>query len=131
MWKRLCGALTISAFALSAGIASATPEVFCRPRIELKPFRPISGVFPNERVWKAELNGYALQCREESGLFQLQITRSKENAPDLDFLVTELWRAGRFEVELTSAPDEAIDMVRIAWISRCTCTPRNVASSQE
>src|SRR6516162_8292965 len=96
MWKRLGSAVTISAFALLAGIGGATPEAFCRPRLELNPFRPIPGVFPQDRVWKAELTGYAAQCGEESGLFQLQITRLKENAPDLDFLVTEVWRVGRF-----------------------------------
>lgn len=75
---------------------------------------------------KADLTGYALQCREEMGLFQLQITRLKDNAPDLDFLVTEQWRTGPFEVVLTTAPDEQIGLAQIMWISRCTCTPRTV-----
>jgi hypothetical protein len=131
MWKRLCGAVTISAFALSTGIGSPAPEAFCRPRLELNPFRPISNVFAQERVWKAELTGFASQCREESGLIQLQITRWKENAPDLDFLVTKVWRAGRFEVELTLVADEAIGVTQIMWISRCSCTPRTVVSGQK
>ncbi len=131
MQKRPSGLVTIAAFALLASIGSAGAEAICRPRLELDPFRPISGVFPRERVWKAELTGYALQCSEESGLFQLQITRLKDNAPDLDFLVTERWRVGRFEFLLTSASDEQIGRAQIMWISRCTCTPRSVASGQK
>ncbi len=130
MWTRFCGIVAISGFALSTGIGAA-PEAVCRPRLELNPFRPIAGVFPQERVWNAELTGYPLQCKEASGLFQLQITRLKDNAPDLDFLITEQWRAGRFEVALTSAPDEQIGLAQIMWISRCTCTPRTIVSGQK
>jgi hypothetical protein len=128
MLKRLCGFVTIAGFALS--VDSAGAKSFCRPRLELHPFRPVSGVFPQERLWKADLTGYALRCMEASGLFQLQITRLKDDAPDLDFLVTEHWRAGRFEVVLTLAPDEAIGLAQTMWISRCTCTPRAALSGQ-
>lgn len=121
----------IATCALLASVGSTGAGDFCRPRLELHPFRPISGVLPKERVWKADLTGYALQCREESGLFQLQITRLKDNAPDLDFLVTKQWRTGPFEVVLTSAPDEQIGLAQIMWISRCTCTPRIVAAGQK
>ena len=121
----------IATCALLASVGSTGAGDFCRQRLELHPFRPISGVLPKERVWKADLTGYALQCMEESGLFQLQITLLKDNAPDLDFLATEQWRAGRFEVVLTSAPDEAIGLAQIIWISRCTCTQRTVVSGQK
>jgi hypothetical protein len=131
IWKRLRSSVTITAFALSAAVDSAAPETFCRPHLELNPFRSIPGVFLHERVWKAELTGNASQCREESGLFQLQITRWKESAPDLDFLVTEVWQAGRFDVELTMAVDEAIGAAQVMWISRCSCTPRAVVSGQK
>jgi hypothetical protein len=67
----------------------------------------------------------------QSGLFQLQITRLKDNAPDLDFLVTEQWRAGGFEIMLTSAPDEQIGLAQIMWISRCSCVPPAIASGQK
>ena len=77
------------------------------------------------------MTGYASQCREESGLFQLQITRWKENAPDLDFLVTKQWQVGEFNVVLMLAPDEAIGLAQIMWISRCSCTPRVVVSGKK
>jgi hypothetical protein len=131
MRKRSCGSVTIAVCAWLVSVGSAGAEAFCRPRVELDPFHPISGAIPQERVWKADLTGYALQCMEVSGLFQLQITRLKDNAPDLDFLITEHWRVGRFEVVLTSAPDEAIGLAQIMWISRCTCTQRTVVSRQK
>jgi hypothetical protein len=131
MCKRLCGAITISGFVLLAGIGSAAPEAICRPHLELNPFRATSGVFPRERTWKAELTGYSSQCREETGLIQLEITRLKDNAPDLSFLVTEVWRAGRSEIELTTAADEAIYGAEIMWISRCSCSPRTVVSDRK
>jgi hypothetical protein len=131
MKKRLCGAAIIGTLALAVGIARAAPEGFCRPRLELNPNRSISGVFPQERIWKAELTGDASHCKEESGLFQLQIMRLKDNAPDLDFLVTEQWRAGGFEIMLTSAPDEQIGLAQIMWISRCSCVPPAIASGQK
>jgi hypothetical protein len=129
--SRLSSVVTIATFALAAGIGSAAPEAICRPGIEFHPLRPISGEFPQERLWKADLTGDASQCREQSGLFQLQITRLKENAPDLDFLVIEVWRAGQFEVQLTLANDEAIGLSQIIWIARCSCTPRIIVSGQK
>ena len=129
--KRLCGAITISAFVLLAVTGSTAPESICRPHLELNPFRATSGVFPHERAWKAELTGYPLQCREETRLVQLEITRLKDNAPDLSFLVTTVWRAGRSEIELTMAADEAIGGAEIMWISRCSCTQRTVVSERK
>ncbi len=131
MWTRFCAIVAISGFALSAGIGIAAPEAFCRPQLELNPFHPMPGVFPQDRLWKAELASYPSQCKEKSGLFQLQVTRLKENAPDLDFLVTETWRAGRFEVELRTSIDEAVGLAQIMWISHCSCTEGNVVSRQD
>jgi hypothetical protein len=130
MREQLCSVVTISAFALSAGIGRANPETICRPQLELHPFRLVSGVFFQDQTWKADMVGDASHCKEEAGLFELQITRWKENAPDLDFLVTKRWRGGRFEVVLTLAPDEAIGLAQIMWISRCSCTPGVVASGK-
>ena len=129
MRNRLCGALVSSLFAVS--IACAAPEAICRPHLELNPFRPTPTVSPQRRVWNAELIGYASQCKENPGLFQLQITQWKENAPDLDVLVTEVWQAGQFEVELTMTIDEAIGTAQMLWISRCSCSPRTIASDNK
>jgi hypothetical protein len=131
MQKRFYGTITIVAFALSVGNGSASAENICRPYLELSPFRAASGVFPRERTWKAELTGYPLECREETGLVQLEITRLRDNAPDLSFLVTEVWRTGQSEIELTMAADEAIGEAEIMWISRCSCSPRTVVSDRK
>ena len=130
MQKRLCGASIVATFALAMGVVRAAPHDNCRPRPELNPFRSISGIFPQERIWKAGVTGYASQCKEAAGLFQLQITRLYDYGPDFDFLITEQWRAGRFEVVLRSAPDEQIGTAQITWISPCSCAPPAIASGQ-
>jgi hypothetical protein len=50
---------------------------------------------------------------KSQGYSNCKITRWKENAPDLDFLVTEQWRVGGFYVVLTLATDEAIGLTQI------------------
>jgi hypothetical protein len=63
MRSRLSSVVIIATFALAAGIGIAAPEAICRPRIELNPFRPISGDFPHERVWLAICAGASRCCR--------------------------------------------------------------------
>jgi hypothetical protein len=94
--------------------------VACKPTITVKSIH-FSGAQEMRRVWTAALIVTAPQCATSSGRFEIDFTRAKEHAPDLQFTEQFEWRAGEIKVSLDLWWDEVVTDYRIGFIAPCVC----------
>jgi hypothetical protein len=109
----------------SIGLMSVTQAVgqqTCTPAFAFKQVR-LSEMRPPtlNRKWTAILSVDASRCATNSGLFEIVFSRSKENAPDIDFKEQLVWQSNPVEVSMTVSADEAMTGYRIDNVAACPC----------
>jgi hypothetical protein len=103
--------------AFLGGIPNIAEEI-CKPELTIAEPR-ISGVTDLQRTWSAIMAADASRCSTPSGLFQIEFTRLKENAPDMQFVEQFRWRRGQSQISLDIWWDEWLQSYRIAHIAPC------------
>jgi hypothetical protein len=73
--------------------------------------------------WSATIATDARHCATQSGTFEIDFVRIKENSPDLQFTEKLRWQSDAFEVSMELTSDEAILDFRIGFIAPCVCRP--------
>ena len=109
--------------AASLVLLSATQAVagkLCKPVLSLRDVR-ISEAREMHRTWTGVLVADASPCSSTSGQFDIQFTRLKETAPDLQFMERFTWVSGQSEMSLDFWWDEWLEDHRIISIAPCPC----------
>jgi hypothetical protein len=107
--------------ALLAGVPAAA-EV-CTPTLTVTGER-MSEIRPpaSARLWFAVIAVEASRCSDDaSGHFDLVLSRTKENAPDLEFRERFAWQPPSVTVGIDFGPDEAVGRYRIDAVTPCPC----------
>jgi hypothetical protein len=107
------------------GLSSVTPaagQPACRPVLAFKEVR-FSQMRPPtlERTWTAVLSVDASRCATTSGRFAIVFSRSKENAPEIDFEERFVWQPASVEVSVDFWADEAVEGYRLINVAPCPC----------
>jgi hypothetical protein len=110
---------------LAASLAlSSTPQVavaqFCKPLLSLRDVR-ISEAREMHRTWTGVVTADASPCSTISGQFDIEFTRLKEIAPDLQFTERFTWVSGQSQLSLDFWWDEWLENFRIISIAPCPC----------
>ena len=109
--------------AVSLALLGVTPAVagkLCKPVLSLRDAR-ISEAREMHRTWTGILTADASPCSTASGQFDVQFTRLKETAPDLQFMERFTWVSGQSEVSLDFWWDEWLEDNRIISVAPCPC----------
>jgi hypothetical protein len=104
-------------------LLSATQTVaqqLCKPALTITEVR-ISEARNLQRTWTAVLDAEVSRCSTTSGQFQIEFTRLKESAPDLQFVEHFIWAPGRTKISLDIWWDEWVQQYRIGHITPCPC----------
>ena len=102
------------------GATQAVASKLCKPTLSLRDVR-ISEAREMHRTWTGVLVADASPCSTTSGQFDVQFTRLKEVAPDLQFMERFTWVSGRSELSLDFWWDEWLEDHRIVSIAPCPC----------
>ena len=102
------------------GATQAIAGNLCKPVLSLRDVR-ISEAREMHRTWTGILTADASRCSTASGQFDVQFTRLKETAPDLQFMERFTWVSGQSEVSLDFWWDEWLEDNRIISIAPCPC----------
>ena len=110
---------------LAAGLAllGTTQDVagtLCKPVLSLRNVR-ISEAHEMHRTWTGVLVTDSSPCSTTSGQFDVQFTRLKEVAPDLQFMERFTWVPGQSKLSLDFWWDEWLEDHRIISIAPCPC----------
>jgi hypothetical protein len=110
---------------LAASLAlSSAPQVavaqFCKPLLSLRDVR-ISEAREMHRTWTGVVTADASPCSTTSGQFDIEFTRLKEIAPDLQFTERFTWVSGQSQLSLNFWWDEWLENSRIISIAPCSC----------
>jgi len=105
--------------------ASARAQVVCKPLLSLKSVRDVRPVSMPALPWRwhATIVTDARHCATQSGIFEIDFVRIKENSPDIQFTEKLRWQPDAFEVSMELTSDEAILDFRIGFIAPCVCRP--------
>ena len=109
--------------AVSLALLGATQAVagkLCKPALSLRDAH-ISEAREMHRTWSGVLVADASPCSTASGQFDIQFTRLKEVAPDLQFMERFTWVSGQSELSLDFWWDEWLEDSRIVSIAPCPC----------
>jgi hypothetical protein len=104
-------------------LLSATPtvaELLCKPALTITKAH-ISEARSLQRTWTAVLDAEVSRCSTTSGQFQIEFTRLKESAPDMQFVEHFTWTPGRSRISLDIWWDEWVQHYRIGDIAPCPC----------
>jgi hypothetical protein len=99
---------------------AAAAGQLCKPVLSLRDVRT-SEPREMQRTWTGVLVADASQCSTKSGPFDMQFTRLKEVAPDLQFTERFTWVSGQSELLLDVWWDEWVEDYRILSIAPCPC----------
>jgi hypothetical protein len=102
------------------GVTPAVAGKLCKPVLSLRDAR-VSEAREMHRTWTGILTADASRCSTASGQFDVQFTRLKETAPDLQFMERFTWVSGQSEVSLDFWWDEWLEDNRIISIAPCPC----------
>jgi hypothetical protein len=102
------------------GAAQAIAGNLCRPVLSLRDGR-ISEAHEMHRTWTGVLIADPSPCSTTSGQFDVQFTRLKEVAPDLQFMERFTWVPGQSKLSLDFWWDEWLEDERIMSIAPCPC----------
>jgi hypothetical protein len=118
-----CGRGILAGVVGLLGVSGAGAEQVCRPVLAVTEVRfsdpspPAMG-----RLWFATIAVDTAHCAENaSGDLDLVVTRSKENAPDLEFRARFVWRAPSVKVAVDLGADEAVERSRVEAVTPCPC----------
>lgn len=118
----------LAVLVLMLGILTGTPQpqcaIACKPFVAIKDVQ-ISDVQEKQRVWTAVLVVDGTRCATSSGRFEIDFTRAKETAPDMQFTEQFEWKPGEFKVSLDLWWDETMTDFRIGFIAPCVCRELN------
>jgi hypothetical protein len=102
------------------GATQAVAGNLCKPVLSLRDVR-VSQAHEMHRTWTGVLVADASPCSTTSGKFDVQFTRLKEVAPDLQFMERFTWVSGQSELSLDFWWDEWLEDHRIMSIAPCPC----------
>jgi hypothetical protein len=119
MWLSARSILLAASLVL-LGTTQAVAGKLCRPVLSLRDAR-ISEAREMHRTWTGILTADASPCSTASGQFDVQFTRLKETAPDLQFMERFTWVSGQSEVSLDFWWDEWLEDNRIISVAPCPC----------
>ena len=110
---------------LAASIAlSGAPQVavaqLCKPLLSLRDVR-VSEMREMHRTWTGVVTADASPCSTTSGQFDIEFTRLKEIAPDLQITERFMWVSGQSQLSLDFWWDEWLENFRIISIAPCPC----------
>jgi hypothetical protein len=112
-----------SLLAASIVLFYATPNVahqMCEPTLAVNEAR-ISEAWSMQRTWTAVLTVDVSHCSTTSGQFEIEFTRLKESAPDMQFTERFTWLPGKTKISLDVWWDEWLENYRVARIAPCSC----------
>ena len=112
--------ILLAASLVTFGAMQAAAGELCKPALSLRDVR-ISEPRNSQRTWSGVLVADASPCSTTSGQFDVQFTRLKETAPDLQFMERFTWISGQSEVSLDFWWDEWLEDHRIVSIAPCPC----------
>ena len=101
------------------GATQAIAGNLCKPILSLRDVRISEREM--HRTWTGILTADASPCSTASGQFDVQFTRLKETAPDLQFMERFTWVSGQSEVSLDFWWDEWLEDNRIISVAPCPC----------
>jgi len=119
MWLYPRSILLIASLVL-LGTTQAVAGKLCKPVLSLRDVR-LSEAREMHRTWTGILTADASPCSTASGQFDVQFTRLKETAPDLQFMERFTWVSGQSEVSLDFWWDEWLEDNRIISVAPCPC----------
>jgi hypothetical protein len=111
--------LLAASLALS-GLPQVAAAQLCKPLLSLRDVR-ISEAREMHRTWTGVVMADASPCSTTSGQFDVEFTRLKEIAPDLQFTERFTWVSGQSELSLDFWWDEWLENSRIISIAPCPC----------
>jgi hypothetical protein len=111
----------LAAFWMCVGVMPSAAKPMCKPAIAVTKIQ-FSEVMQQKRTWTAMLGVDASKCATASGDFSISFVRLSETAPDLEFTEPLTWRAGRMEVSVDFAAEEA---VHAYWVNTMACPCRD------
>jgi len=114
--------LTLALLGIGFAQISALGAPVCKPVIGFKDvrFSPTDRE-TMERTWSATLWVDASRCAATSGHFQVLFLRSKENAPEDEFVEPFTWNPGSMDVSVNFWADEAVEGYWLHSIAACPC----------
>jgi hypothetical protein len=112
--------ILLAASLVLLGTTQAVAGKLCKPVLSLRDAR-ISEAREMHRTWTGILTADASPCSTASGQFDVQFTRLKETAPDLQFMERFTWVSGQSEVSLDFWWDEWLEDNRIISVAPCPC----------
>ena len=115
---RLVAMFTGIALSFSTTQTNAGP--LCKPSFTIIEART-SEAQNLQKSWTANLAVDASRCASKSGSFEIQFTRLKDEAPDLQFTERFTWRPGQTRVSLDFWWDESVSSYRVSNIAACQC----------
>jgi hypothetical protein len=102
--------------------SNSLSQVACKPFLAIK---SVSEIRPSPSAltwrWNAELKADDNHCATQSGTFEIDFVRIKENSPDLQFTSMFRWSQGNFGISMELNSDEAVLQFRIGFIAPCVC----------
>jgi hypothetical protein len=107
----------------SMSLLNATSNLaqeLCKPALGISDAR-ISEVRNLQRTWSAMLAADASSCSTMSGQFEIEFTRLKESAPDLQFIERFTWAQGQSNISLDIWWDEWLESYRLGHVAPCPC----------
>jgi hypothetical protein len=114
--------LMVALLGAGFGLTPAAAAPVCKPVIAFKEVRFSEVQLETmERTWSAILSVDASRCAAASGYFQILFSRSKENAPDDEFVEPFTWKAGTLEVSVAFWADEAVESYWLHRVAGCPC----------
>jgi hypothetical protein len=99
---------------------SNAAQRMCKPALTVTK-ASISEARNRQRTWTGVLTVDASPCSSTSGEFEIEFTRLKENAPDLQFVERFTWASGQTKVSLEIWWDEWVQDYRVSRIAPCPC----------
>jgi hypothetical protein len=127
--RRSLSSILLAANVIVLGTMKTNAGDLCKPRLALEQAR-LSEIKAGERKWSAMLDVDASRCLTTSGSFDINFTRLKETAPDLEFSEQFTWRPGRTEVVVFFWQDEAVGDYAIGHVAACPCRNAGQAHAQ-
>jgi hypothetical protein len=110
----------LGALWICAATAPASAQPACQPTIAIAE-TAFSPMIRQKRFWNAKLDIDASRCVSASGNFSIGFLRLSETAPDLEFTQPLAWHAGRMDVVVEFAAEEAVGRYWISTIAPCAC----------
>jgi hypothetical protein len=115
--------LLLTSSSLLLGVTSSPSQVACKPLLSVKNVQevrpPASPAVP--WTWRATITADISHCATQSGTFEIDFVRLKENSPDLQFTERFHWRPLQFDLSMDLTSDESVLEHRIGFIAPCVC----------